>query len=274
MTDRIPRIVHYSWLSGEPFPDEIMACMSTWKKHLPEYEFILWDKEKLSEVNNIFANEAISVKKWAFASDFIRLYAVYKYGGIWLDTDVEIYKSFDSFLYHRMFIGREANEFWTEDHYSSVSLLTSHCFGAESGHPFLKYCLDFYENRHFIRTSNEKYPQKIRYDMFVIPRLMAELALQYGYDWTREHNHIQKLKEGIVVYPHDYFDRPKYIGMDNVVCIHRMMGAWRPNQNGAAANYRDTHDKHLVKKFISQSIVLIDKLICKIGLKLIPVKNV
>ena len=103
----IPKLIHYSWFSGEPFPKHIEELMKTWKKVLPDYEFMLWDAKKLAEVNNTFANEAVSVGKWAFAADFIRLYAVYTYGGIWLDTDVEKYKSFNPYLKHKMFIGRE-----------------------------------------------------------------------------------------------------------------------------------------------------------------------
>ena len=87
----IPKLIHYSWFSGEPYPQFLQECMDTWRKVLPDYEFMLWDAEKLAECHNVFANEAASVKKWAFAADFVRLYAVYHYGGIWLDTDVEMF---------------------------------------------------------------------------------------------------------------------------------------------------------------------------------------
>ena len=75
----IPKLIHYSWFSGEPFPKHIEELMKTWKEHLPDYEFMLWDASKLAEVNNTFANEAVSMRKWAFAADFIRLYAVYTF---------------------------------------------------------------------------------------------------------------------------------------------------------------------------------------------------
>lgn len=58
----IPKLIHYSWFSGEPFPKHIEELMKTWKKHLPDYEFMLWDAPKLAEANNTFANEAVSVK--------------------------------------------------------------------------------------------------------------------------------------------------------------------------------------------------------------------
>lgn len=110
--------------------------MDTWKRILPDYELRLWDGKALQEVDLPFAHEAASVGKWAFAADQLRIYAVFTYGGIWLDTDVEVFKSFDPFLEHRMFIGHEDG---VAHHYSFpqqlITLLGSHCFGAEKGHP-------------------------------------------------------------------------------------------------------------------------------------------
>lgn len=224
----IPKLIHYSWFSGEPFPKHIEQLMKTWKKYLPDYKFILWDAQKLEEINNTFANEAISVKKWAFAADFIRLYAVYHYGGIWLDTDIEMFKSFDPFLDNEVFIGREANfhnrprERW----------LTSHCFGAIPEHPFIKDCLDYYTDRHFIRSKSDRYPEFMKYDMTIIPQVQAVIAETYGYDNSGLRDDEQLLEKGVHIYPSDFFDCPRYHTMENVVCIHRANGSWRPGNNG------------------------------------------
>lgn len=231
----IPKLIHYSWFSGEPYPANIQALMETWRKYLPDYEFMLWDAKKLAEVNCTFANEAVSVHKWAFAADFIRVYAVYTYGGIWLDTDIELFKSFDPFLKHRMFIGRE---WYTHGINPQVNYLTSHCFGAEEGHPFLKECLSYYENRHFIGSYNKALPQSLRYDMTTISEIHAKIAVaNYGYDWRESFDRHQVLKEGINVYPHDFFDAPGYSSMDNVVCIHRTFGGWRPGNENRLPDY-------------------------------------
>lgn len=269
----IPKIIHYTWFSGEEFPDDIKACIDTWKKVLPDYEFILWDAKKLAELDNTFANEAVSVRKWAFASDFVRMYAVYTYGGIYIDTDIEMLKSFDPFLKHRMFIGREGNEFWTwggKRFASTYSYLTSHCFGAEPGHPYLKACLDFYSKRHFIRTDNKDYPEDLRYDMIILPVFQSRIAELWGYDGTREHDHIQQLKDGLVIYPHDYFDQPKYNSMKNVVCIHRQYGGWRSNSKGHFATFGDTHErKYSLEPLAYRLIVLLNKILLKLKFKLI-----
>lgn len=220
----IPKIIHYSWFSGEPFPESISKYIEGWKKLLPDYEFVLWDAEKLSAVGNTFANEAVSVGKWAFAADFIRLYAVYNQGGIWLDTDIELHRDFDPFLHHRMFIG---TEFRAHD-VPKKRVLGSHCFGAEPGHPFLKDCLEYYEGRHFIGCQSERVPVHMRFDMTLLPIIQANIAIEnYGYDphfGFPEHEQI--LSEDIHVYPSNYFDCPGYSSMKDVVCIHMRFGAW------------------------------------------------
>lgn len=220
----IPKLIHYSWFSGEPFPQNIKNFISTWKKFLPDYEFMLWDMSSLKRINNTFANEAVSVRKWAFAADFIRAYAVYTYGGIWFDTDIEVFKSFDPFLKDRMFIGMEANF----HERPKKRYLTAHVFGAEKGHPFLKDCLEYYKNRHFIRATSDRLPIDMRYDMTIMPEIQAKIAMaNYGYDANGYQDKEQFLKEGIHVYPSDYFDSPRYNSMKRVICIHRAQGAWR-----------------------------------------------
>lgn len=235
----IPKIIHYTWFSGDPYPESIKAMMATWKKWLPDYEFRLWDADSLKEVNSFFADEAVSVRKWAQAADVTRLYAVYKYGGIWLDTDVELFGSFDSFLDNRVFIGGEANchnrprERW----------LTSHCFGAEAGHPFIKDALDYYENRHFIQCKSMRFPESMRYHIVYLPEVQAVAALSYGYDWSYLKDEEQFLKEGVHVYPSDYFDSPRYNSMKNVVAIHRALGGWRPGNENASPDYSASDSK-------------------------------
>lgn len=260
----IPKIIHYSWFSGEPFPNHIKALMDTWKEKLPDYQFVLWNMKKLQETNCEFALEAASVKKWAFAADFIRLYAIYNYGGIWLDTDVEVFKTFDPFLHDDVFIGREANfhnrpkERW----------LTSHCFGAIPHHPFIKDCLDYYTQRHFIRTNNNKYPEELRYDMTIIPEIQAIMALRYGYDWNGQRDDEQIINSGIHIYPSDYFDTPRYNTMKRVIVIHRAIGSWRPNNEKAIPDYSASNPLKRNYKYYGR---LINNFLEKLGYAVIKI---
>jgi len=225
----IPKIVHYSWFSGDPLPESISHYIDGWRKILPDYEFVLWDADKLAAVNNTFANEAVSVGKWAFAADFIRLYAVYNYGGIWLDTDVELYKPFEPFLRHRMFIG---TEFRAHD-VPKKRVLGSHCFGAEPGHPFIKDCLEYYNGRHFIGSLSERIPAHMRFDMTLLPVTQANIAIEhYGYEPRFGFPEAEQvLDEDIHVYPSNYFDCPGYSDMTDVVCIHMRFGSWLSSEN-------------------------------------------
>ena len=138
--NKIPKIIHLCWLSGDPYPEKIAQCISTWKKHLPDYEIMLWDTKRFDVNSTPWTKEAFEAKKYAFVADYIRFYAVYNYGGIYLDSDVEVLKSFDRLLRLPYFIGKETNNIKPE-----VAV-----FGAEKHTGWVKDCLDFYKDRHFI----------------------------------------------------------------------------------------------------------------------------
>ena len=94
----IPKIIHFCWLSDDPYPQEIQRCLDSWKKILPDYESWKWDRKRF-DINAIpWTKEAFEAKKYAFAADYIRLYALYNYGGIYMDMDVEVLKTFNPFL--------------------------------------------------------------------------------------------------------------------------------------------------------------------------------
>lgn len=82
----IPKIIHYCWLSGDEVPENLKKCMDSWKKIIPDYEFVKWDFTKFDKSSSAWVSEAFDNRKYAFACDYIRLYAVYNYGGIYLDS--------------------------------------------------------------------------------------------------------------------------------------------------------------------------------------------
>ena len=103
----IPKIIHLCWLSGDPYPEKIQKCLASWKKHLPDYEIMLWDTNRFDVNSTAWTKEAFEAHKYAFVADYIRFYAVYHYGGIYLDSDVEVLKSFDDLLDKPYFVGEE-----------------------------------------------------------------------------------------------------------------------------------------------------------------------
>ncbi|MDE7407268.1 MAG: glycosyl transferase [Muribaculaceae bacterium] len=139
----IPKIIHYCWLSNDPVPAQLQRCIDTWKPLLPDYEIWLWDFERLGDDLNDWVREAFNAKKYAFAADYVRAYALYNYGGIYMDSDVELLKSFDPFLHLPYMMCRE----------SGTDSIEAACIGAEKGHPFFKALVEYYHDRHFVRSD-------------------------------------------------------------------------------------------------------------------------
>lgn len=152
----IPKIIHYCWLSGDPVPQKLQIYMDTWKKYLPEYEFILWDTQRFNINSLLWTKQAFEAKKYAFAADYIRLYAVYTYGGIYMDMDVEVRRSFDPLLIDDYMLG-----------YEKECGIEAGVFGGTKNAPWLKKCLDYYEKRAFLRTDGT-------FDMRPLPQIMFE----------------------------------------------------------------------------------------------------
>lgn len=135
----IPKIIHYCWLSNDPFPEFMQRCIESWKKFMPEYEYVLWDTNRFDVNSNLYVKQAFESKKYAFASDYIRLYALYNYGGIYLDSDILVYKSFNDLLNCKAFTGFETND-----------KIAAWIFATEKNNPLFEELLKYYDNRKFI----------------------------------------------------------------------------------------------------------------------------
>ena len=103
----IPKKIHYCWLSNDVMPEKLQRCIESWKINLPDYEIIKWDLTKFPLEKNIWVRQAYERKKYAFAADYIRIYALVTEGGIYLDSDVEVLKPFDDLLHLPFFICKE-----------------------------------------------------------------------------------------------------------------------------------------------------------------------
>ena len=222
----IPKIIHYTWFSGEPFPEKIQACVDSWEEYLHGYTFRLWDMEAIKEIDSVFLHEALAERKWAYAADFVRLYAIYHEGGIYLDTDVMLLKPLDSLMSLSAFIGKE-NSAHFEGGFTA-QYLSSHCFGAEKGHPFIKDCLDYFQDRHFVTSNNERLPHPLRYNFVLLPYIQAEIARLYGYEWRPLLQETQQCKDGLVIYPTSFFD-PQQTTAESY-CKHLALGSWRTDK--------------------------------------------
>lgn len=138
----IPKIIHYCWLSDDPYPSLIQECIDSWHAVLPDYEFKLWDRNRFDLDSVKWVRQAYDARKYAFAADYIRLYALYTEGGIYLDSDVLVYKSFNDLLSLPYFIGQDF-----------VGAFEPAIIGAEKELEWIRKVIDYYKDRNFINPD-------------------------------------------------------------------------------------------------------------------------
>jgi|GEM_PF-117891 len=179
----IPKVIHFCWFGGKPYSPLVEECMATWKEHLPEYRLKRWDESNSPIDRCRFAEKAIKKKKWAFAADYVRLYAVYSEGGIYMDTDMHVLESFDTLLHHECFVGAESSD--------SVNCAI---VGAVRNHAFIHEMLGHYE------SLNSKWilPKTTR---MAIPEIASRILKAKG---MISENILQEVF-GVRIYPTEYF---------------------------------------------------------------------
>ena len=213
----IPKKIHYCWLSDDPFPEKIRRCIDSWKEKLPDYEIIRWDLQRFPLEKCNWVRQAYETKKYAFAADYIRLYALATEGGIYLDSDVEVLKSFDDLLDYPYFICKE----------NSPQGIEAATIGAEPGCGWIRKCLDYYKDKNFI---NEKGEQNNR----VLPSIIKEV-ITHNYTLQEVVSPIDIMRDEKNVYmlPSDYFSPKNYVSKKlrltlNTYSIHHFAGTWQP----------------------------------------------
>lgn len=135
----IPKVIHYCWFGSNKMPRAAKKCIKSWEKYCPDYEIICWNEENFDFSQNQYAKEAYEAGKWAFVSDYARLKIIYDYGGIYMDTDVELLKSLDPLLKYKGYMGFD----------NSGKVATGLGFGAEKGNEIIGAMLKDYDNIHF-----------------------------------------------------------------------------------------------------------------------------
>ena len=204
----IPKKIHLWWFSGDKYPEDIKFCLDSWGKILPDFEIKVWTKEMAIATGYDYVREAISVKKWAFAADVIRLYAVYQEGGVYMDSDIFVQQRFDAFLkkkcvffqeYHpSVFTSNDVDE--SGNRHKSIDCVTgmgiqAALFMSEPKHPFIRALLEYYQGKHFVLEDGT-------YNMSLLaPAVYALSAEKYGYRYI---NIGQRLTCDVDVFPSDY----------------------------------------------------------------------
>ncbi len=176
----IPKVIHYFWFGGKEIPEKYKRCIESWHKYCPDYKIIEWNENNYDVNKNRYMQQAYQHGKWAFVPDYARLDIVYRYGGIYLDTDVEIVQNIDDLLWQKGFAGFETKE------YVALGL----GFGAAKEMPIIRKMRDMYDDLVFADRDETM-------NLTASPHWQTELLKKYGLRATGEYQII----EDMTIYP-------------------------------------------------------------------------
>jgi mannosyltransferase OCH1-like enzyme len=193
----IPKIIHYCWFGGNEKSEFILRCMESWKFYLPDYEIVEWNEDNFDTQVNVFVKEAYEKNKWAFVTDYVRAFALYSVGGIYLDTDVEIRHNLDFFLQHDVFTGFE-----------EIGFPFTALWGAKKGHNLTKKIIDYYDALEVFTDRTNT-------------RIVSDFLINF-YNVDPNSDKIQNLDDGICIYPSNYF----CLNIEKNYAVHHFEGSW------------------------------------------------
>lgn len=206
----IPKKIHYCWFGGNPKSKLIKKCIKSWKKHCPDYEIIEWNENNFDVNCCDYVKEAFEAKKWAFLTDYARLWILYNHGGIYLDTDVELIKPIDDLLKLDGFMGFDEKGI----------VATGLGFGAQKGNKIVSEFLKDYDNIPFALPDGS-------YDLTPCPDRNTESLKRLGMDVNNKNQKFMDMTflPSEFLCPMDYYTGKKTI-TENTYSIHHYSASW------------------------------------------------
>lgn len=225
----IPKTIHYCWFGRGKKPYLIRKCIESWRRIMPDYEIKEWNEDNFDVNINPFVQQAYIEKKWAFVADVCRFYACYTEGGIYLDTDVEVFKSFDYFLDNSFFSGIEYQEGATEYRLS----IDASVFGCIKHNDFAKECLDYYNDKPFRNDNNQITGGTVQ-------AVATIIGQKYGF---KKENINQQLNNGAKIFNTDYFCNLTNRNISkSIYSLHHFDGSWSTEERGKLFQFCKKHD--------------------------------
>ena len=220
----IPKTIHYCWFGKNEKPPIVKKCIKSWIEKCPEYKIVEWNEDNFNISLNMYAYEAYTAKKWAFVTDFARLWIIYNYGGIYLDTDVEVVKSLDSLLSNSAFLGLE----------DTGKIATGLGFGAEAGNPVIGCMLRDYNNIHFQKKDGS-------FDTLPCP-IRNTASIEHLFPEKMFCDEIIKIQNA-TIYPREYFcplsaDGITMMRTKKTYSIHWFTASWLTKEEMIVHKYR------------------------------------
>ncbi len=212
----IPKTIHYCWFGRGEMPELAQKCIASWHGCMPDWNYKLWNEDNF-DVNQVpYTKEAYAAKKYAFVSDYVRLWALYNEGGLYFDTDVEVFKSFDDLMAFSAFAGFEGSK------YVPVGTCV---MASEAKGDWVKEQLEYYTNRHFVLPDGS-------YDMTTNVQFISAKMCEHGF----VQNGLEQDYKDLHVFPVEYFcprhTTGEYIKTNNTYCDHLGMASWDVRARG------------------------------------------
>lgn len=216
----IPKIIHYCWFGGNPLPELALKCIDSWKKHMPDYEIMEWNESNF-DVNIIpYTQQAYEAKKYAYVSDYSRMWILYHFGGIYLDTDVEVLKDLTPIIEKGPYMGCENR---IDEFSSKLKVATGLGMACEKSNSLVKDMMNLYENRQFTMRENNS--------VVTVVTIISDLLYERG---LKSVNEIQVI-DNFYIYPAEYF-APRISAQhnipvtDNTYTKHHYARTWMPRK--------------------------------------------
>lgn len=206
----IPRIIHYCWFGHNPLPELAQKCIASWRQYCPDYKIVEWNEDSFDLQYCDYVAEAYECKKFAFVTDVVRLYALATYGGIYMDTDVEVIRPLDPLL-----------EFHAISGFESEKDVPTGLMASEPNQPFILELLHEYDKMHFRLDDGS-------FDMTTNTTRITAVAIKYGLQLDNSYQTVN----GFTFLPSEYLcpkdpTTRKLNVTDNTYCIHHFDGSWQ-----------------------------------------------
>lgn len=207
----IPKIIHFCWFGHNPYPANVKKSIESWEKYCPDYEIKCWNEDNFDLSECLYAQQALSEKKWAFVSDYVRASVLYKYGGIYMDSDMLVLKNFDFALENTAFCSL-----------ANPGIISMGLLGFEKNHPIMKEHLESYKGRKFIKDDGT---YDLTTNVTVFSNHLKELGLSLE-------DKAQMIGD-ICIYPTEYFYPTDFEGYrsnytENTCAEHLHSASWLP----------------------------------------------